>query len=260
MQGNVVNQFTGIFWFIVLLLPLIYIQRLLHREIQAILLILTRDPILTIGIFSVLFFPGVLLHEFSHFLIAQILFVPVGRVSLIPQSTRDGRLQLGFVETKKTDMLRDSLIGASPLIIGGLAIAFIAINRMQLDSLWEVFKNGQFSLFFLGIMYLPRIQDFYIWFYLTFTISSTMLPSDSDRQAWLPFGIAVIVLVAVAVFAGAGPWMLGHLAPFLNDFLNAGALLFGLSIAVHIVLLPPLYLLHRLLVSLIGVDVKPSDH
>ncbi len=250
------TQFTGLFWFVIFLLPLIYLQRQLHREIQAVLLLLTRDTMLTMGIFSILFFPGVLLHEFSHFLLAKLLFVRVSRFSLMPQSTRDGRLQLGYVETAKTDMLRDSLIGASPLIVGGLAVAFIAINRMYLVPLWDVFRNAQFGLFWLGITLLPQIKDFYLWFYLTFTISSTMLPSDSDRQAWMPMGFSIGILLVVAVFAGAGPWMLNHVAPVLNDVLNAGALLFALSVAVHIVLLIPAYFLHRLLVYVTKVDVK----
>jgi hypothetical protein len=41
-------QIEGFFWFIALLLPLILLQRLLHREIQAVFLILTRDARLTI--------------------------------------------------------------------------------------------------------------------------------------------------------------------------------------------------------------------
>jgi hypothetical protein len=249
------TQTAGLIWFSLTLLPLVYLQRLLHREIQAVILMLTRDVSLTMGVFAVLFFPGVLLHELSHFIFAKILFVPVGRVSLIPQSTRDGRLQLGFVETLRTDMLRDSLIGASPLFVGGLALAFISINRMGLVPLWEVLRNGQYELFWLGVTYIPQVKDFYLWFYLTFTISSTMLPSDSDRQAWFPLSFALGVLVVVAIFAGAGPWMLDNLAPLLNDFLIASALLFALSIVVHIILLFPFYIVRISLMRILGLDV-----
>ena len=50
-----------------MIVPLILLQRLLHREIQAVFLIMTRDVRLTMGIFSMLFLPGVFLHELSHF-------------------------------------------------------------------------------------------------------------------------------------------------------------------------------------------------
>ena len=91
--------FTGFLWFILTLLPLVILQRLLHREIQAVLLILTRNIQLTIGLFSILFLPGVFLHELSHFLMAKILHVPTGKASLIPKSLPNGRLQMGYVET-----------------------------------------------------------------------------------------------------------------------------------------------------------------
>ncbi|MCK6540999.1 MAG: hypothetical protein L6Q26_13185, partial [Anaerolineales bacterium] len=64
------NQLTGFFWFVLMLAPLAFLQRLLHREIQAVFLILTRDARLTIVIFQIIFLPGVFLHELSHFLTA----------------------------------------------------------------------------------------------------------------------------------------------------------------------------------------------
>ncbi|HUG33182.1 MAG TPA: hypothetical protein VMJ90_00320, partial [Anaerolineales bacterium] len=60
-------------WLVLVLVPLILLQRLLHREIQAVFLILTRNPGVTMGIFSLIFLPGVFLHELSHFLMAKIL-------------------------------------------------------------------------------------------------------------------------------------------------------------------------------------------
>src|SRR5574339_544265 len=111
------TQLTGFLWFILMLVPLIFLQRLLHREIQSVFLIVTRNPGITMGIFSLIFLPGVFLHELSHFLMAKILRVPTGRFSLFPQSLPDGRLQLGYVETGRSDVVRDSLIGAAPLIV-----------------------------------------------------------------------------------------------------------------------------------------------
>jgi len=109
-----------------------------------------------------------------------------------------------------------------------------------------VLRNGQFNLFWIGLTLLPQMKDFPLWFYLIFTISSTMLPSASDRHAWLPLGLATIAVVALAILAGAGQWMLLHLAPLLGAFLNSAALIFGLSAALHAVLLPPAALLHAL--------------
>ncbi len=248
-------QSDGLAWFILTLLPLVFLQRLLHREIQAAFLILSRSPEFTIALFSLIFLPGVLLHEFSHYLMALILGVPAARFSLVPQMLPEGRLQLGYVETVKTDIIRDSLIGAAPLVAGGSVVAFLSVTRLELLPLWEVLRNGQLNLFWLGITLLPQIKDFPLWFYLVFTVSSTMLPSRSDRNAWLPLGMTVLVLLALAILAGAGPWMLANIAPLLNTFLRSSAIIFGLSAALHAVLILPIGLVHLLLARITGVDV-----
>jgi hypothetical protein len=251
-----VTLLTGVFWCILTLLPLALLQRLLHREIQASFLILSRSPEFAVALFSIIFLPGVLLHEFSHYLTAIILGVQTARFSLMPQMLPNGRLQLGYVETLRSDFFRDSLIGAAPLIAGGSVVALLAVTRLNLLYLWDTFQNGQFNQMWLGITLLPRAQDFPLWFYLMFTISSTMLPSQSDRHAWMPLGITVAVVLGLAVLAGAGPWMLEHVAPALNRFLSAAAVVFGLSAAIHALLIVPTGLLHRGLTRLTGLDVQ----
>lgn len=235
------------------LLPLLLAQRWLHHELQLVLLLLTRRPKLALGIFALLFFPGVLLHELSHLLMAILLRVPTGKFSLIPQITPDGQLQLGSVQTAAVDFFRDALIGAAPLLSGGAAIVYLGINRLGLLSLSQLFWSGQPKLLLHTLSALPNLPDFWIWFYLAFTISSTMLPSPSDRRAWLPLVLVLTVLTGLALLAGAGPWMLLHLAPGLNQFLHGLALVFGFSLALHLVLLFPLagfrFLLQRLVKS-----------
>ncbi len=248
--------FTGLLWFILTLLPLVILQRLLHREIQAVLLITTRNSQLTVGLFSILFLPGVFLHELSHFVVAKILRVRTGKTSLIPKSLPNGRLQMGYVETAQTDIIRDSLIGLAPLVAGSLFIAYAGLNRLGLGALLNVLANGQIDLFWKGLALLPQANDFFLWFYLAFTVSSTMMPSESDRHAWLPLGLWIAGLLALGLFAGAGAWMLENIAPLLNNFLGSVATLFGLSVALHTLLLLPTLLLHRIISRVTGMDVK----
>jgi hypothetical protein len=250
------SQFYGLFWLALTLLPLAFLQRLLHREIQAVFLVLSRSPQFTITLFSVIFLPGIFLHELSHYFVALVLGVQTARFSLVPRVLPNQRLQLGSVETMPTDIVRDSLIGAAPLFAGGFAVAFIAIYLLHLLPMWDVLRNGQFKLFWLGISLLPQIRDFPLWFYLTFVISSTMLPSQSDRHAWIPLGAAILILIALAILAGAGPWMLANVASPLNAFLSAAAVVVGLSAAVHAVLILPIGFVHVLLARLTGVDVR----
>ncbi len=248
--------FGGLLWCILTIVPLAFLQRFLHRELQAAFLILSRSPEFTITLFSLIFLPGVLLHEFSHYLVALVLGVHTARFSLIPQMLPNGRLQLGYVETVKSDYFRDSLIGAAPLIAGGSLVAYLAVTRLDLIPLWDALRHGQFSLFWLGLALLPKTPDFPLWFYLLFTVSSTMLPSQSDRHAWLPLGVTIAVLVGLAVLAGAGPWMLEHAAPALNRILTSAAVVFGLSAVLHAALLVPAGLAHMGLAKLTGLDVE----
>ena len=249
-------QFVGLIIFTLNLMPLVYLQRFLHRELQIIIYLITRNKPLTIALFSLLFLPGVMLHEASHYLTAKILGVRTGRFTVIPQAVKDGGLVLGSVEVEKTDILRDSLIGLAPIVAGTLFIAYAAVAQLRLDALWHVLANGQLNLFFMGLGLLPNVPDFYLWFYLTFAVSSTMLPSESDRHAWLPLGLWFGTLLAVAIIAGAGSWMLQHIAPYLDSLFRSVSLLFALSNIVHIVLWIPLFAFRSLLVFFMDVDVR----
>jgi hypothetical protein len=82
-----------------------------------------------------------------------------------------------------------------------------------------------------------------------------MMPSESDRHAWLELVISVGVLIAIALLIGAGPWMLDNVAPLISTFLSSVAVIFGLSSVVHVVLILPTALIHKLLARVTGVDV-----
>jgi hypothetical protein len=253
---NLFPSFDGLLWLLAALILLVFMQRTMHREIQAVFLILTRRPGLTQTIFAIIFFPGVFLHELSHFLMAKLLGVQTGRFSLIPQAQPNGKLRLGYVETAYGGFIRDALVGAAPLVTGSLFVAYAGIYRLHLLPLWDFIRQADWNGFWSGLTSVPNAADFWIWFYLTFTISSTMMPSLSDRHAWLPLGLLAGVLVGVAIIAGAGPWLLENLAPPFNSFLRTLALIFGLSGILHVLLIIPFFVLHRLLTGLSGVEIK----
>jgi len=249
------SRWDGLVWLLVLLGPTIFVQRRVHFEIQALFLLLTRRLNVALGLFSLLFFPGVFLHETSHFLMARLLGVRTGRFSLIPQVMPGGKLQLGFVETAAADPLRDALIGAAPLLSGGLAVAYLGLNRLGLVPLAAYANAQDWSGLFAALGALPRLPDFWLWFYLAFTISSTLLPSPSDRRAWLPVALVSALLVVIALVAGAGPWMMENIGPWLNRGLRALAAVFGIGLGIHLLLWLPLRLLRALLTRLTGLRV-----
>lgn len=249
------ENWNGYMWLLLLLGPLLISQRSLHRNLQAVFLLLTKRPELSLALFSLLFFPGVFIHEVSHFLIARLLGVRTGRLSLIPTVTPNGKLQLGYVETARTDILRDTLIGAAPLIAGGLFVAYAGLNRLGLETVWQAAQNMDIKVIWSALFEMTKQQDFWLWFYLTFVVSSTMLPSASDRRAWPSVAMVLILVLILAFASGAGSWMTETLSPLVNKALLSLDIILGISVMFHLVLLPIFWLLRRLLERFSGLKV-----
>lgn len=237
------GQFNSLGWFLAGVIGLAFLQHRLHHEIQSILFLVTRRIDVALAIFSILFLPGVLLHEVSHYLAARLLKVPVGKFSILPQPLPDGRLRLGYVETGKTDFLRDALIGAAPLIAGGLIVAYAGFVHLDFSGLWEQLSSGDIFSVSQGLSGVVNQADFWIWFYLVFVISSTMFPSASDRRAWGPILLATALLLALLLISGAGPWLWQNLGAPLLRLMHVLSLVFVLSALVHLVLWLPCWLL-----------------
>src|SRR4030042_2261091 len=245
----------SLLYLMVLFLPLLYLPLFLQREIQSIFLLITRQPEISMVLFSLLFLPGVFLHETSHFLMARLLNVKTSRFSLIPKKLGNGRLQLGYVETASTDFVRDALIGAAPLVVGSLVIGFIGVSRLEFNALWGSLAQGQVNSLRMAVKSIMDQPDFWVWFYLVFTISSTMMPSSSDRRAWLPLFILIGIFSVLVLLFGAGPWFFSHMGSAIQSALSAIIIVFGITVFVHVLLFPPVWLVRRLLTHITGYQV-----
>lgn len=239
------SGFDGLLWFALALLGLTLLQRLLHTEIQIILFYLTRSQKWTIILFSLIFLPGVLLHEASHYLMAKLLQVRTGRFSIWPRPLPNGQLQLGYVEIGRTDALRSTWVGLAPLL-SGLTFLYVAAHTMNLSPLWAVLRDGKWELFWLGLRLLPTIPNFPAWFYLSLVISSTMTPSASDRHGWAASALLIGALGTLLFLSGSGPWLVQHILQPLNEILRGLSLLLLLSLLFHVTAYIPVRLLRRL--------------
>ena len=86
----------------------------------------------------------------------------------------------------------------------------------------------------------------------------TFLQEIRDAIAYrdrLVLVVSVGILFAIALLIGAGPWMLDNVAPLVSNFLTSVAVILGLSSVIHVMLILPTMLIHRLLARLTGIDV-----
>ena len=250
-----INWIT-VLYLVLLLVPMVYMQKFLHHEIQAIFLLVTRQPEISMALFSLLFLPGVLLHEISHYLMARLLGVRTGGFSIIPRKLEGGRIRLGYVETASADFFRDALIGLAPLLIGGAFIGLVGVSRLGLNSVWVGITQGQLAALNLTIQSIIDRPDFWLWFYLVFTVSSTMMPSTSDRRAWLPLILAIFVVVGLLLFIGLGSWLLTRLGSAVTTAVDAINMVFGVTVLIHLILLLPLFLIRKGISHLVGLRVS----
>ncbi|MDX1523056.1 MAG: hypothetical protein R3264_15630, partial [Anaerolineae bacterium] len=85
-------------WVAIALPLLLLLQRWIQTHLSGLALLLVGRPERAIIIYAILLFPGVLLHEISHWLAAKLLGVHTGSFSILPRLQRDGTVQLGYVE------------------------------------------------------------------------------------------------------------------------------------------------------------------
>jgi len=242
-------------YLLLLLVPLLYLQRFLQREIQAIFLLITRQPEISMALFSLIFLPGVLLHEVSHFLMAHLLGVRTGRFSIIPKKLEGGRIQLGYVETASSDFFRDALIGVAPLVTGGIFVALAGVYRLGLNTIWESLIHGHMSSLNSVLNSVVDKPDFWLWFYLIFAVSSTMMPSSSDRRAWLPLIMVVIILLGLVLLMGVGPWILSRFGSAFKAAMDAITMVLGVTVLIHLILLLPAWLIRKMISHIAGLQV-----
>jgi hypothetical protein len=202
-------------WFAGALVLLLLLERWIHRHLQGVALLLTGDPEAAVLLYALPLLPGVALHEISHALAGRLMGVQVGRISLLPARSK-GRIQLGFVPVEETGPLRTAVIGLAPLVTGCLALLLIGYRGLRLDAMGTALAAADWPGALEGLRQAIRSPDAWVWAYLVFAISNTMLPSRSDMRAWPAMALFLAIVAGLVFLLGLGPQLLGPLATALR--------------------------------------------
>lgn len=247
-------NWTPLLWLAATLAILLLIERWIHRHLQGTMLLLTGDLEIAVMLYALPLLPGIILHELSHALTAILLGVRVGRISLHPRRAGQ-RVQLGFVPVERTDVVRASLIGLAPLLVGSALILLIGYAVFSIGTLGSALVAGNLADASESLLGMLKASDTWLWVYVIFTVSNTMLPSPADRQSWTPIILFLLLIGVLAWAAGLGPAIIESLARPLAIALRWLALMCAFTIAVDVPFMLLVALMERLLERVKGVRV-----
>ena len=149
---------------------------MMSKLLSAFFMRLFHSVKITINLLSLIFLPGVMVHELAHWFVASILFVRTGDIEFLPQIHGEV-VKLGSVAVAKTDPIRKTLIGVAPIIIGIL------------------------MLLLLFTYFSPFIPAFnwqtVLLVYFSFEIANTMFSSRKDLEGTLFFAIGIIFIIVL---------------------------------------------------------------
>lgn len=167
--------------------------------------LLTRNRNTTVVFYYSAFLPGIVLHELCRWLTAGILNVRATRSAQLPAHDEIGELQLSLVQiSPNARAFKRMIIEAAPLIGAFAALWLIATDVLDLESSLRIATGGSVADIGWAIGSLVRQPDFWLWFYLIFTIANTMLPPISQELRKRRRVISVVILTgAFAIGLGS---------------------------------------------------------
>ena len=155
--------------------------------------------------------PGILLHELTLWLAASVLNVRAERALQFPEQQDIGELRLNFIRlSPNTHNIKRFVIMLSPLGVGIVALWAIAMRVFQWETTLGLASAGTIDDLGRTIASITRTADFWLWFYLAFTIANTMFPSFPDflrkwQRVMLLVALPTLGLLAWRVAGAVNP-------------------------------------------------------
>ncbi|MCX7707115.1 MAG: hypothetical protein N2204_03805, partial [Anaerolineae bacterium] len=166
------------------------ISRWINHRVQIIGLRVSNSNAAAVMLYYLLMFPGILLHELSHFVMAHLLGMKVGKFALGPRR-RQNAIELGSVTVSSGGAVRDSLVGLAPFLFGTAVLVWASYRIFDVAALAQAWETGGWRGIFVALDGIWQVPDFWLWAHVIFVVSNARTPSPADRQPWLVAGVYV---------------------------------------------------------------------
>lgn len=224
----------SVFWVILTLVILYFSQKSLLHQFSYLVRHFGGSRKFLIILWSLIFLPGTVVHELSHFLFAILVGARTGKIEVFPEFLEgedehsDGSVALGYVQTQKLNIIQGVLVGLAPFIVGLCLLVYL-------------------GTLITSNYYLQNYQLLIFQVYFFFTVSNSFFPSNTDLTHVIPAAISLIVLVLTGWFFGI-QFVFNLPLSFQNNLQTISIVLLGgslLNLLISLFLHLPRRLIHR---------------
>lgn len=144
-----------------------------------------------IVLWSIIFLPGTVIHEMSHFIFAMLTGARTGKIEIFPRfleeewesEGKSSGVTMGYVQTQKLNLIQGFLVGTAPFVVGIILLIWLSIS---IRSSYE--SSNIYTLILQG--------------YLFFTVSNSFFPSWADIKQVIPLTVVVLVFIIFGWLVG----------------------------------------------------------
>ncbi|KKS97905.1 MAG: hypothetical protein UV73_C0004G0047 [Candidatus Gottesmanbacteria bacterium GW2011_GWA2_43_14] len=174
-------------FFTVLFFLIFFISKSNLSQFHRLIIKIIGHKHISVWILALIFLPGTVIHELSHFVAATILHVPTGKMSIFPTIEKNGEARAGHIMVARTDPFRLSLIGLAPMMIG---LTVVYLTGLFLIGDWPgMLAGGNRVKFISGL-------------FLLFQTTSGMFSSKSDLKSFLLVLPVILLFLLTGYFSG----------------------------------------------------------
>ena len=207
-------------------------ERWLHQHIFKVGWLVTQNFQTTTILYYTFFLPGVFINQATTWLVAGMLDVHADRAISWPKKQEIGTLRLDFIKlSKKASPWKVAIIDIAPLFIGLVIVLFITNNIFDVTSALSTMSDGSLENVSAGIREVVGTTDFWVWAYLLFAISNTMMPNPDALKGWWWLAAAFAAISIPLYIIGVGDEIVGQaITGPITDILTILAIEFGIII------------------------------